>query len=351
VKARLLVGALGLALAAPAAAHASPRAAPLHASPVPAATATRRQPQPLRVTRGERLLVVAPHPDDEALGAAGLMQRVLARGGRVWVVLVTAGDGYVEAVAHDTGELLPRPIQYVAYGKRRVAESRAAMHRLGGQRIHVAVLGFPDGGLRALLRLHWQRRHPERSPTTEAIDAPYQQAVEPDVPYDGSDLRRELVRILKKTNPTIVALPDPLDKHPDHRATGLFTLLALQDWVRSQAPVREPLPELLAYLVHWPDWPPVIDGQAAANAPLLLPAALPGRGLKRVVLVLTPAQAATKRAALAYYATQQEVMPDFLASFVRRTEPFTVFTRRDLRRIRQLMQRHPRHTRSPGRRR
>ena len=60
---------------------------------------------------GERLLVIAPHPDDETLGAGGLIQRVLERGGTVRVVLVTAGDGYVEAVVHETGLPRPRPSQ------------------------------------------------------------------------------------------------------------------------------------------------------------------------------------------------------------------------------------------------
>src|SRR5207249_10924588 len=38
-------------------------------------------PRPLEVHARERLVVVAPHPDDETLGTAGLVQRVLASGG------------------------------------------------------------------------------------------------------------------------------------------------------------------------------------------------------------------------------------------------------------------------------
>jgi hypothetical protein len=73
----------------------------------------------VQVNAGERLLVVAPHPDNETLGAGGLIQRVLSRGGSVLVVLVTAGDGYVEAVVHETGQLRPRPADYIAYGDQR----------------------------------------------------------------------------------------------------------------------------------------------------------------------------------------------------------------------------------------
>ena len=50
----------------------------------------------------------------------------------------------------------------------------------------------------------------------------------------------------------LVVFPDPVDRHPDHRAGGLFTLLALETWTREGGP----MPKLLAYLVHWPGWPP-----------------------------------------------------------------------------------------------
>jgi GlcNAc-PI de-N-acetylase len=74
-----------------------------------AAVATPQTPvQPLAIDTGERLLVIAPHPDDETLGTAGLLQRVLARGGQARLVVLTAGDGYVEAVQHATGQLVPR---------------------------------------------------------------------------------------------------------------------------------------------------------------------------------------------------------------------------------------------------
>ncbi|HYO18115.1 MAG TPA: PIG-L deacetylase family protein [Dermatophilaceae bacterium] len=39
----------------------------------------------------QRLLVVAPHPDDEVLGCAGTMARVKALGGEVFVLMLTAG--------------------------------------------------------------------------------------------------------------------------------------------------------------------------------------------------------------------------------------------------------------------
>ena len=297
---------------------------------------------PLDVEPHERLLVVAPHPDDETLGGGGLIQRVLARDGSVRVVLLTLGDGYVEAVRHETGELRPPPTAYRAYGERRLREARDAMRVLGGGRIRLGVLGFPDGGLGPLLDAHWSRTNPERSATTGATRPPYPEALDRTAAYDGDDLRRELVHVLGETQPTLVAFAHPLDRHPDHRATGLFTLLALRDWTNEGAA----LPRLLAYLVHWPGWPPGWDAAGAPSAgapgqPLDLPASLPPPGLAHATLELSQREVATKAAALRRYATQQEVMPALLAAFIRSTEPFALFTAEEVRDVAQLIDRPP----------
>jgi LmbE family N-acetylglucosaminyl deacetylase len=133
------------------------------------------------------------------------------------------------------------------------------------------------------------------------------------------------VAILRETQPTTVVLPDPLDRHPDHYASGIFTLLALADLTRDGAP----LPRLLAYLVHWPDWPPGWNASRpaarASTEALRLPSSLPERG-QRVTLPLDRREQDGKREALALYRSQQEAMPSVLAAFVRRSEPFTVLT-------------------------
>ena len=293
------------------------------------------------VGKGERLLVIAPHPDDETLGAGGLIQRVRARGGTARIVLITAGDGYGEAVAHETGRPQPRPAQFVAYGERRLRESRSAVRTLAGDHVRLQILGFPDGGVEGLLRAHWWRSHPARSTTTNATDPPYDEALEPDVPYDGADLRREIANILREEKPTLIALPDPLDQHPDHRAAGLFTLLAINDWMRDRSKRAPVAPKLLAYLVHWSDWPPTWDAPAPVidtDAALDLPPTLPPRELDRITVELTDEEIATKRAALAKYTSQQEAMPVFLAAFVRRTEPFTILTAAELRNVEYMIE-------------
>jgi len=297
---------------------------------------------PLEIARNERLLVVAPHPDDETLGAGGLIQVVLAKRGSVRVVTVTAGDGYVEAVEMKTGELHPRPAEFIAYGEERFQELRAAVRIISNGRAAVEDLGFPDGGLTALLSDYWSRAHPERSATTGESRVYLPRAPDRGAGYDGAELRQLLLRVIWETDPTLVVFPDPLDRHPDHSATGLFTILALAEWAREtgrlardEASPSPRLPRLLAYLVHWPHWPPGWEvGSAGPSFPhtaaLPFPPDLPERGYRRVMLSLTQDQVDRKAAALKKYVTQQTVMGGFLASFVRGTEPFSELSARDL---------------------
>jgi LmbE family N-acetylglucosaminyl deacetylase len=292
---------------------------------------------PLQIATGERLVVVSPHPDDETLGAGGLIERVVAQGGSVRELLVTAGDGYVEAVVQDTGLPRPRPDAYVRYGVLRLAEARAALKQLGGERARLQLLGFPDGGLEPLLQAHWRR--PERSATTHDESPPYPDAFQKRVAYDGEDLRRELVALFRESQPTLIALPDPLDRHPDHHASGVFALLALADWIAAGAPT----PRIVCYLVHWPGWPPGWDSSAGIplgdEETLAFPNDFPARGFARATLALDGTAIARKRGALALYETQQALTPSFLAAFVRRTEPFTIVSGGDLRRVNGLLKR------------
>lgn len=304
-------------------------------------TSARADVEQLNPKASDRLLVIAPHPDDESLAAGGLMQRVLASGGSVRIVLFTAGDGYVEAVVHETGSPQPRSTEYITYGERRLKEMRAAVRVLGGGRIRLQVLGFPDGGLEALLQAHWWRSRPERSQTTLATDPPYDEALEPDVPYDGEDLRRELVTILRESRPTMIVLPDPLDRHPDHRAAGLFILLALDDWLHQGGKPAPKPPLLLSYLVHWPDWP-----RADAGAPFELPADLRSPTANTAVLGLTDYEVGVKRAALAKHSSQMMELPNLLNLFVRDREVFSVLPPAEIGNVGDLIEAHvPAHPR------
>src|SRR5262245_14574463 len=126
-------------------------------------------PQPLDpfLSENTRLIVFSPHPDDETLGAGGLIQRVLAIGGAVKVVFMTSGDGFPEGVETQNRIARPTAGDYRNYGKLRKREARQALRILGMKKQDIVFLNFPDGGLRNLMREHWLDRFPYfRSPYT-----------------------------------------------------------------------------------------------------------------------------------------------------------------------------------------
>lgn len=51
------------------------------------------------VSRTTRAIIISPHPDDGVLGAGGLIQRIVGRGGGVEVVEMTSGDAFPKGVA------------------------------------------------------------------------------------------------------------------------------------------------------------------------------------------------------------------------------------------------------------
>lgn len=280
----------------------------------------------LSVGNGERLLILAPHPDDESLSAGGLAQRVLEKGGSVRSVVVTSGDAYVEAVIQQTGKHHPSTSDYLDFGEQRLDESRQAAQVLGKNFIHLDLLGFSDGSLYSALVWHWRRNSPMRSYFTGFDHVPYRDAEDWGAAQDGQDLLNELVAILRDTRPTMIAFPDVMEDDSDHSALGMFALLAVHDWL-SQANMLQTAPRLLAYLIHWPHWPTGSDwgiAQDWRDQPMQMPDNLPLRGHSRACLTLNNTEIGLKRDALAQYKTQQRIMPDFLASFVRNSECFTL---------------------------
>src|SRR5271157_4483859 len=118
------------------------------------------------ITKETRLMVFSPHPDDESLGAAGLIQRVIKTGGSVRVVFVTNGDGFPEAV--EMGDHISNPTakDFREYGEDRMYESLKALAMLGMKESDVIFLRFPDGGLSALRSKPGGKAERYTSPTT-----------------------------------------------------------------------------------------------------------------------------------------------------------------------------------------
>ena len=282
-------------------------------------------PQKFVVGHAERLLILAPHPDDETLSAAGLAQQVMSNGGTVRSVVVTAGDAYEDAIEEATGRHHLRRSDYYKYGEKRLDESRRAAEVLGKDALHVDLLGFSDGSLYDMLVSNWWRKHPDKSEYTGFTHVFYKQAEDnKGMAQAGIFLRNKLVNILRATKPTMIVFPDVMEDDSDHSALGMFALLAVDEWLDHQKNPSEP--RMLAYLIHWPNWPPASGGVKPVDfslKPLYLPANLPARGHTRTCVDLSRQETLTKREALAQYTTQQAFMAPYLEAFVHSNECFT----------------------------
>ncbi len=273
-------------------------------------------PRTLTVTGDTRLLVIAPHPDDEILGAGGLMRRVHEAGGAVRVVYLTDGDGYRDGVKLEEHGRRPSSGDYKNYGRRRQHEARNALKMLGLDEQDATFLGFPDGGLCKLTRTYWsERRAAYRSPYTRRDRPQSSDTIVADTEYRGEDLTQELAAIVGGFRPTLILTPRQEDQHSDHCAAWYFAADALGDVARVHP---ELAPDLVTYIVHYNNWP-FEDERPRLDPPPGLRGGV--SGWMRVELTLQEKQA--KRAALHEYKTQMHAMRWFLESFVRSNEVFS----------------------------
>jgi LmbE family N-acetylglucosaminyl deacetylase len=278
-----------------------------------------------RLGTNTSLLVVSPHPDDETLCCAGLIERVLHDGGQVSVVWITSGDAERIGLMLTARSLLPGAAAARQLGHTRIREARAAATVLGVPPAGQLFLGYPDRGLLALLREH--RTTPYRSPLTDADAVPYSEALFPGHPYTGESLEKDFAAVLERVRPTLILAPSPLDEHPDHRAAALLAIAAgaagAVDTIRTVGAAglvgaaRDEQRAVRYWIVHggegWPSPRGLLPG-----IPLTPPPA--ARGLTYAAFDLAPAEEDRKLTALRAHATQMRAMEPFLLSFVRTTE-------------------------------
>ena len=174
----------------------------------------------LAVDRDTVLLVIAPHPDDETLCCAGVMQRVLSAGGRVSVLWLTSGDGSELGSLLIEKSLFANPEKMRSYGTQRMQEARTATAILGVPAAGQLFLGYPDGGMLRLLTQNQAAAYTSRF--TGAAAVPYADAVFPGHPYTGARLREDFAAVLAQvqTYPHPRAEPARQPSRPPRRGTA-----------------------------------------------------------------------------------------------------------------------------------
>jgi len=165
----------------------------------------------LTLSATDRLLVLAPHPDDETLATGELIQLAVRVGAAVRVVFATDGDNNPWPQRWFERRLRIGNEERARWGERRRGEARSALGKLGVDAASTRFLAWPDLGLTGML-------------------------VEDDKTIEV------LVEEVSAFAPTHVAMPSLRDRHPDHGALRVMVDLALAK-SRSQS-VR------LGYVVH-----------------------------------------------------------------------------------------------------
>jgi LmbE family N-acetylglucosaminyl deacetylase len=264
----------------------------------------------------DRILVLAPHPDDEALACAGAIQRGLASGLPVNVVFLTLGDNneWSFMVYRKRPQLLPWQVR--AMGEVRHDEALSAARALGLAPDALTFLGYPDFGTLHIWCRHWGEAPAFRSMLTHVTSVPYAAAYRREAPYKGEEIVRDLTAVLREFRPTRIFVSHAADQNPDHAALYLFTRLVLWDLG------QELRPQLHPYLVHFPRWPQPrgLDIGAACSPPDAL-----SQGCLWQVLRLSKDEISRKVVALQAHRTQYGYSRNYLESFVRIDELYGDF--------------------------
>jgi LmbE family N-acetylglucosaminyl deacetylase len=130
----------------------------------------------LHLGQPKRVLIVAPHSDDETIGAYGAMLTLCRRGCDVRVLIVTDGAGSHRGSAR-------WPTARLVAERRR--EARRALRLIGIAAGHITFLALPDGHL-------------------------------------GPDHARPIKRAIRRVKGLdLIVGPAAIDAHPDHRATAV----------------------------------------------------------------------------------------------------------------------------------
>ncbi len=262
---------------------------------------TRRLPEARPYTDEDRLLVLAPHPDDETLAAAGQVLAAKEAGAAVKVVWLTLGDGFELAAPR------PGPEGLRELAKIRMEEAKKATQILGLGDEDRIFLGYPDQGLLRLFLTHYYL--PFESPHTKLRRVSYPGCFREGAPYTGKDLEADLKAVLDAFRPTRVLVPSPLDAHPDHQAAAYFAMRILAE--------RGETDRLRYYIVHGGYEYPLPKG---LHPRLPLYPAPRGRHLPWEKRLLREEHIEKKLAAVRAHASQLGRIGRFMLAFVRTNE-------------------------------
>ncbi|MFQ5952507.1 MAG: PIG-L deacetylase family protein [Candidatus Omnitrophota bacterium] len=266
---------------------------------------------------GDRVMVFAPHPDDEIIGCAGIIQKAVKLGIPLRVVFFTYGDNNEWSFFLYRNHPVVMPKAARAMGLVRHDEAYAAAEEIGNPGENLVFLGYPDFRTLHIWRSHWGDSPPCRSMLTEAKKIPYANALRPGTPHRAEEIMRDLKTVLREFRPTKVFVSHAGDHNPDHVALYLFLQVALWDLENEMKVQSYP------YLVHRKKWP-VPRGYHPEE--LLKPPELFEQKIRWQTNVLSDEEIKQKKKATEKHKSQYDYSSEYLLSFVRKCELFGDFS-------------------------
>ncbi len=215
-----------------------------------------------------RVMLFAPHPDDESLAAGVFLQRAVAAGAAVRVVYGTDGEKNCWPQRVLERKVRIREADRHRWGVRRQAEALAALQTLQIGPEKVEFLSLPDQGVTDLLL------------------------------GDCGETLHRLAGAIIAWNPTHLLLPSPSDTHPDHSGLAILLRLVFQHFLPRHHRI-----ERIEYLIH---------GESAAFAEAARP------------LSQTRLEGKTKQRAIACHLTQVALSRRRFLAYAKRPERFVL---------------------------
>ncbi len=265
--------------------------------------------------KGERVLILAPHPDDEAISCAGVIQEALKAKAKVKVVYLTNGDHNELSFIVYEKRITLRQGEFVHMGQVRQKESIKAMKSLGLSEGDLVFLGYPDYGTFEIFCNYWQTEKPFRDRLTRISSVPYKSNPSYGAPYYGESILSDLTDQIRDYKPDKIFVSHPADVNVDHKALYLFLQVALSDLEGSI-----PKPKVYPYLVHCVGWPsPRYYHPELALYP---PHKFSGSKIDWLRLDLSFEELDKKHQAIIFYKSQTQSAAFYLLSFARENELF-----------------------------
>ncbi|HEY3661895.1 MAG TPA: PIG-L family deacetylase [Chthoniobacterales bacterium] len=219
------------------------------------------------LTSRSRVMLFAPHPDDESLATGVFLQRAVAAGAAVRVVYATDGERNCWPQRVLEGKVRIRENDRRRWGRRRQAEALAALRTLGVESESVDFLSLPDQGVTDLL-------------------------------LEGCEgTLRTLANVIAEWEPTHLLMPSAADTHPDHSGLAVLLGIVIADYLPPQYEMAQ-----LHYLVHG-------DSQSfAREAQEVSSSALEKKMKRRAILCHVTQVALSRRRFLAYAKRSERFM-------------------------------------------